>query len=430
MLVLTADSVISRVLQSPRRMPKSPTSLVKKDKRPSRSSPTQRNGITSHAPVPMLDLSRQYATIAKEVTETVTRICASQQYVLGPAVQEFEKESAAFLGVQHAIGCASGTDALWLALLAAGVGPGDEVITTPFSFFATASSIVRAGARPVFVDVEEGTLNIDPEQVARRIDQSPGIKAMMPVHLYGQCADMDQLNQVAAGNKLVVVEDAAQAFGATWRGRHAGALGALSAFSFYPTKNLSCFGDGGLITCGSQETADHVRRLRNHGSRQRYYHEEIGWNSRLDSLQAAILSVKLKHLNSWNTARNHRATTYDTLLTSAGLVNARGRKSPSSAPVRLLSRRKETFHIYHQYVIRVERRDELRQFLSERKIGSEIYYPVPLHLQQCFAYLGHAAGDFPQSEQAAREVLALPIYPEITLSEQETVVNAIAEFYS
>jgi dTDP-4-amino-4,6-dideoxygalactose transaminase len=412
-------------------MPKSPTSAVK-NANPSRASAPESGRTEQWTPVPMLDLSRQYATIASEITETVTRVCASQQYVLGPAVQEFEKESAAFLGVQNAIGCASGTDALWLALLAAGIGPGDEVITTPFSFFATASSIVRAGARPVFVDVEEGTLNIDPEQIEHRIEHSPSprLRAMMPVHLYGQCADMDRLDRIASENKMTVIEDAAQAFGATWRGRHAGALGALGAFSFYPTKNLSCFGDGGLVTCASQETAEHVRRLRNHGSRQRYYHEEIGWNSRLDSLQAAILRVKLKYLNDWNTSRTQRAAAYDELLGSAGLLNVRGSKAATSAPVRLLSNRKEAFHIYHQYVIRVESRDELRTFLSERKIGSEIYYPVPLHLQECFAYLGYVPGDFPQTEQAAREVIALPMYPEITSAEQATVVDAIAEFYS
>jgi dTDP-4-amino-4,6-dideoxygalactose transaminase len=382
--------------------------------------------------VPMLDLSRQYAAIGDEVNEAVTRVCASQQYILGPAVQEFEKEACAFLNVQHAVGCASGTDALWLALLAAGVGPGDEVITTPFSFFATASSIVRAGARPVFVDVEHDTLNIDPERVEQRIKQtySARLKAVMPVHLYGQCADMDRLNRIAADHKLIVIEDAAQAFGATWRGRHAGALSVLGAFSFYPTKNLSCYGDGGLVTCESKETAAQLRRLRNHGSSRRYYHEELGWNSRLDSLQAAILRVKLKYVNEWNAKRNQRATAYDVLLKSAGLLSARGRKPMHCAPIALLSQRRESFHIYHQYVVRADRRDELRAFLTERKIGSEVYYPFPLHLQQCFAYLGYASGELPQAEQAAHEVIALPLFPEITAAEQATVVNAIAEFYS
>jgi dTDP-4-amino-4,6-dideoxygalactose transaminase len=380
----------------------------------------------------MLDLARQYASIGEEINEAVLRVCISQQYVLGPEVHDFEKESAAYLSVGHAVGCASGTDALWLALLAGGIGPGDEVITTPFSFFASASSIVRAGARPIFVDIEADTLNLSAEAVERRVNQlSPArLKAIMPVHLYGQCADMDRINRIAADHKLTVIEDAAQAFGATWRGKNAGALGAIGAFSFYPTKNLSCYGDGGLVTTNDPATADHLRRLRNHGSSRRYYHEEVGWNSRLDSLQAAILRIKLRHLNEWNVLRNQRATAYDALLQSSGLLAERGAKGASRAPMRILSRRQESFHIFHQYVVLVERRDELRQFLTERKIGSEVYYPVPLHLQECFGYLGYAAGDLPCSEKASREVLALPIYPEITAEEQASVVNALTEFFS
>jgi dTDP-4-amino-4,6-dideoxygalactose transaminase len=376
----------------------------------------------------MLDLSRQYADLEKQINDAVLRICASQLYILGPEVVAFEQEAAGYLHVQHAIGCASGTDALWLALLAAGIGPGDEVITTPFSFFATASSIVRAGAKPVFVDVEETTLNIDPLAIEKRVNEthSSRLKGIMPVHLYGQCANMDRLNRIAADAKLVVIEDAAQAFGATWRGKHAGGLAAAGAFSFYPTKNLSCFGDGGLVTTNDATLADHVRRLRNHGSRQRYHHDEIGWNSRLDSLQAAILRIKLKKLNSWNTKRNERANAYDVLLKSAGLLGSK----TGQGPVRLIGRSKEAFHIYHQYVIRVPRRDELRAFLTSRKIGSEVYYPVPLHLQQCFAYLGYAPGDLPNTDRAAQEVLALPMYPELTPEEQAHVVNAIAEFFS
>ena len=378
--------------------------------------------------VPMLDLSRQYAEIEKQLADAVLRVCGSQQYVLGPEVVAFEREAAAYLHVEHAVGCASGTDALWLALVAAGIGPGDEVITTPFSFFATASSIVRAGAKPVFVDVDPETLNLDPAAIEKRINEthSSRLKGIMPVHLYGQCADMDRINRIATDARLVVIEDAAQAFGSTWRGKHAGGLAAVAAFSFYPTKNLSCFGDGGLVTTNDAAIADHLRRLRNHGSRQRYYHEEIGWNSRLDSLQAAVLRVKLKKLNAWNTKRNQRANAYDVLLKSSGLLGGKA----GGGPVRLLGHSKEAFHIYHQYVIRVPRRDELRAHLAAKKIGSEVYYPVPLHVQQCFAYLGYASGDLPETDRAAQEVLALPMYPELTPEEQAQVVNAIAEFYA
>lgn len=376
----------------------------------------------------MLDLGRQYATIRPEIEAAVLDVCASQQYVLGQQVAEFEKEAATYLGAKQAIGCASGTDALWLGLLASGVGPGDEVFTTPFSFFATASSIARAGAKPVFIDIDPETLNLDPRALQTRIDRSHSsrMKALMPVHLYGQCANMDDLNRIAAGNKLAVIEDAAQAFGASWRGRRAGDLAPVGAFSFYPTKNLSCFGDGGLITCDSAALGDHVRRLRNHGSRRRYYHEELGWNSRLDSLQAAILRVKLRHIDQWNAARAQRASAYELLLKSSGLLGSKARPGP----VRLLARRHQAHHIYHQYVVRVPQRDALREFLTARNIGSEVYYPVPLHLQESFIYLGYREGDLPQSELAAKEVLALPLFPELTSEEQTQVVGAMAEFYS
>lgn len=376
----------------------------------------------------MLDLGRQYAHIRQEIEAAVLDVCASQKYVLGPEVTEFEKEAAVYLGAKEAVACASGTDALWMGLVAAGVGPGDEVFTTPFSFFATASSIARAGAKPVFVDVEPGTLNIDAAAIERRVEASHSarLKAILPVHLYGQCANMDDLNRVAADHKLVVVEDAAQAFGAAWRGRRAGDLAPLAAFSFYPTKNLSCFGDGGLVTANSTDLADHLRRLRNHGSRRRYYHEELGWNSRLDSIQAAVLRVKLRHIDDWNAARQKRASAYDLLLKSAGLLGTKAKPGP----IRLLSREPQAHHIYHQYVVRAERRDDLREFLAAKGVGSEIYYPVPLHMQECFVYLGYREGDLPEAEKAAREVLALPMFPELTSDEQAQVVNAIAEFYS
>jgi len=379
-------------------------------------------------PVPMLDLARQYANIRAEVEAAVLDTCASQHYILGEQVREFEKEAAAYLGVKEAVGCASGTDALWLGLAVSGVRAGDEVFTTPFSFFATASAITRCGAKPVFVDVDPDTLNIDPKAIAARIHRSHSakMKAILPVHLYGQCANMDELNRLASEHKLAVVEDAAQAFGAAWRGRRAGDLAPVAAFSFYPTKNLSCFGDGGLVTCASTEHADHLRRLRAHGSRRRYYHEEIGWNSRLDSVQAAVLRVKLRYLDEWNAARAKRASAYDLLLKSAGLLGTKAKPGP----IRLLARHPQAHHIYHQYVVRAEKRDELRDFLAQHGVGSEVYYPVPLHMQECFIYLGYREGDLPHSEKAAKEVIALPMFPELTSDEQAQVVHTIAEFYS
>lgn len=383
-------------------------------------------------PIPMLDLKRQFASIREEIYAAIEEVCESQHLVLGETVQAFERESADYLGAKHGVGCASGTDALWLALAACGVGPGDSVLTTPFSFFATASSIVRCGARPVFVDIHPDTLNLDPGPVEARIF-SPGthnLKAIMPVHLYGQCADMDRFERFGREHNLRIVEDAAQAFGATWRGRHAGSLGHAAGFSFYPTKNLSAFGDGGLVTTNDTEVAEHVRRLRNHGSRVRYYHEEIGWNSRLDSIQAAVLRVKLKYLHHWNNRRREIAARYDQLLVDVKLASPASRGGwATREPVRLLCTLPQAHHIYHQYVIRCLRRDDLRQFLAARGIGSEVYYPVPLHLQECFSYLGYRAGDLPHTELAAKEVLALPIFPEITDDEQQRVVDALREFY-
>jgi len=373
--------------------------------------------------VPLLDLSRQYAAIRTEVLAAIEGVCDSQQYILGPAVSDFEARAAQFLGVNSCIGCASGTDAIFLALAAAGIGPGDEVVTTPFSFFATASSITRIGARPVFADIDPNTYNLDPNSVQTQIEHRVRVKAILPVHLYGQCADMDALGNLAKQFGLVVVEDAAQAFGATWRGRRAGTLGELACFSFYPTKNLSAFGDAGAVTTNDEDLAARVRLLRAHGSRQRYYHEEIGWNSRLDSLQAAVLSVKLKHLEKWNRQRQQHAETYTKFFSKAGLAG-------TDSPVRLPSTDPNSSHIYHQYVIRAQRRDELRKFLIDRGIGSEVFYPVPLHRQKCFDYLGYGEGSLPVAEAAAREVLALPMFAELRDDELRTVVNAVAEFYS
>jgi dTDP-4-amino-4,6-dideoxygalactose transaminase len=392
-------------------------------------------------PVPMLDLARQYSSIREEVLAAIERVCSSQHFILGPEVEALEREVATFTGAKEAVGCASGTDALWLALASSGLKPGDKVITTPFSFFASASSIVRAGTEPVFADVDPETLNLDPAAVKRatladqsaRNDKTGGrnkgknrgtIKALLPVHLYGQCPDMDALQAIGDEFKLVLVEDAAQAIGAKWRERSAGSLSVLAAFSFYPTKNLSAYGDAGIVTTQDPGKAAHMRQLRNHGSPERYLHTEFGWNARMDAIQAAVLRVKLKHINKWNQQRREHAGTYDSLLGGAGLLTG------NSAPLKRLRTEPHAFHVFHQYVIRARRRDELRKFLTARGIATEIYYPIPLHLQPVFAYLGYKEGDLPESERAATEVLALPMFPELTEEEQQQVVAGIAEFYS
>ena len=377
--------------------------------------------------MPLLDLHRQYATIREQVLAAVERVCASQHFILGTEVEALEREIAAFTGAAAAVGCASGTDALWLALVAAGVRPGDSVITTAFSFFASASAIVRAGARPVLIDVDPHTLNLDAALVEAelRTTGSRKVRALLPVHLFGQCVDVEAFERLSDEFQVPVVEDAAQAIGAAWRDRKAGSIGIAAAFSFYPTKNLSAYGDAGLVTARDPELAEHMRRLRNHGSPKRYLHTEFGWNARMDAIQAAILRVKLPYIEPWNQARRERAATYDQLLTQTGLWSA-----TSESPLRPLQISPHVHHVFHQYVVRAKRRDELRQFLTGRKIGTEVYYPIPLHLQPCFAYLGYREGDLPASEQAAKEVLALPMFPELTESEQKWVVECMAEFYS
>jgi dTDP-4-amino-4,6-dideoxygalactose transaminase len=382
--------------------------------------------------VPMLDLTRQYETIKDDVHAAIERVLTTQHFIGGPELEGFERESANYLGVSASVGCGSGTDALWLALAAAGVGPEACVITTPFSFFASVSSIVRCGAAPVLADIDAATLNLDAEAAERALKRGRSYKVcvVMPVHLYGQCANMDRFDSIAQQYNATVIEDAAQAFGAKWRDKKAGALGKAAAFSFYPTKNLSAYGDGGCVTTDDEELAAHVRRLRNHGSRQRYYHEEIGWNSRLDAMQAAVLRVKLKHIDDWNQARRILACRYHGLLVSSGLVQNGAQTVSAQAPIALLATLPEAYHIYHQYVVRAFRRDELRTFLTQQGIGTEIYYPVPLHLQQCFAYLGYKAGDLPESERASKEALALPMFAELREDEQQRVVATIAEFYS
>jgi len=395
-------------------------------------------GIASlPASVPILDLQRQYAQVREEVLRAIERVCASQHFILGLEVEEFERELAKFCGAHYAVGCASGTDALWLALVAGGVQPGDQVLTTPFSFFASASAIVRAGARPVFADIDSQSFNLDPAAVedllrSRKRDR---LRALLPVHLYGQCADMDRLQQCAQEFNLSLIEDAAQAVGARWRDSQAGSMGICAAFSFYPTKNLSAYGEAGLATTSDPEVATHMRRLRNHGSPQRYVHEELGWNCRLDAVQAAILRVKLTHLEGWNKARRQRASTYDRLFAQAGLARTSSQSAvdtsivPDDFPIHLPYSAAQAHHIFHQYVIRAHRRDELREFLSARKIGTEVYYPIPLHLQPCFVYLGYGQGDFPIAERACKEVLALPMFPELTEDEQSWVVKSVADFY-
>src|SRR5882757_3020282 len=383
--------------------------------------------IRNPQPVQMLDFSRQYAIIRQELLDVIEAVCASQRFILGPQVASFERAAAAVCSVPHAVGCASGTDAIWLALAAANIGPGDAVITTPFSFFASVSAILRCGAQPLLADIDPATFNLSATATEEILRSHTGakVKAILPVHLYGQCADWDAFAALKQRYDLLLVEDAAQAFGATWNGVPAGALGDAAAFSFYPTKNLSAMGDAGLVTTTSEAIDDHARVLRAHGMRRRYYHDEIGWNSRLDSLQAAILEVKLRYLPQWNQQRRDLAARYDQLFHDAGIAGSTVKEGivlPFTDP--------RATPIFHQYVIRAPRRDELRQYLTDREIGSEIYYPLPLHEQTSLASLGYKHGDFPVSEAAAEEVLALPMYPELREDEQQTVVDTIAAFYA
>jgi dTDP-4-amino-4,6-dideoxygalactose transaminase len=378
----------------------------------------------------MLDFSRQYRQIRAEILAAIEQVCDSQHLILGEQVHQFETAAASFCGVAHGIGCASGTDALWLALAAAEIGPGYAVLTTPFTFFSTVSSIVRAGAQPLLADIDPKTYNLDPAAVATTLENLPKhtqVRALLPVHLYGQCADWDKFTQLQHQFHLLLIEDAAQAFGAKWNQHPAGSLGDIAAFSFYPTKNLSAYGDAGLVTTSNADLADRARMLRVHGMRERYFHEEIGWNCRLDTIQAAVLLVKLRYIERWNQQRQERAAIYNDLFQQQGLVKSG--PYPDRGIVLPYVDSRGT-HVFHQYVIRAPRRDALRAFLAERGIGSEIYYPLPLHLQKCFANLGYAPGAFPESERAAKEVLALPMFPELTPEEQERVVTAIAAFLS
>jgi dTDP-4-amino-4,6-dideoxygalactose transaminase len=375
-------------------------------------------------PVPLLDLRAQHASIRDDVERAIRRVVEGQTFVLGPEVEAFETELAGYAGAAHAIGCASGTDALILALAACGVGSGDEIVTTPFTFFSTASCAYKVGARPRFADIDPDTFAVDPERVEAAC--GPRTRAIVPVHLFGQCAPLEALGDVARRERVPLVEDAAQALGATYlpadgAPRKAGTVGAIGCYSFFPTKNLGAYGDGGAAVTDDPELAERLRVLRVHGGRQMYHHRWVGWNSRLDALQAAVLRVKLPHLDGWCRARAALAARYDALFHEAGLV--------ASGHVRLPARDARSTHIFHQYTLRAERRDDLRQHLQASGIGHGVYYPVPLHLQECFADLGYRPGDFPHAEAACREVVSLPIYPELGAAQQERVVDAVCGFY-
>ncbi len=366
--------------------------------------------------VPVLDLEAQYASIRHEIEPVLLALAASQQFVLGPEVEALEQEIATSIGVEHAIGCASGTDALVLALRACGVRPGDEVVTSPFTFFASAGAAAQLGARPVFVDIDAATFNLDPERLEAAI--GPRTRAIVPVDLFGQCADLERVQEIAAHHDVPVIEDAAQSLGAEHRGRRAGAR-TLTTFSFYPTKNLGGFGDGGMLTTPDATQARVLRQLRVHGESQRYVHERVGTNSRLDALQAAVLRVKLRHLDAWTTARQRHAAVYDAALAPLGAQV----KTPVIAA-------HCTRHVFNQYTIRVEARDALRAHLAAAGVGTMIYYPIPLHLQPCFRDLGGREGDFPVSERAAATVLSLPIYSELASQQIQYVAETIASFFA
>jgi len=384
--------------------------------------------------VPLLDLKAQHATIKDEIQAAVDTVISSQYFILGPEVEALEAEIAAYTGARYGIGVASGSDAILLAMMERGMGPGDAVVTTPYSFFATAGSVTRTGASVIFVDIDPVTFNMDPgrfEALMGGLTKNAAspvtaggavVRGVMPVHLFGQAADMASIIETASRFDLFVVEDAAQAIGSRSPAGNAGSMGQMGCFSFFPSKNLGGFGDGGMITTSSEETAEQLKILRNHGSKPKYYHKLVGVNSRLDALQAAVLRVKLKYLDAWSEKRKANAARYRDLLTARGLTSAAG---PVILPARIDGYR----HIYNQFVIMADRRDDLRGHLSRADVGTEVYYPVPLHLQECYRYLGYKKGDFPHAEAAALRSLALPIYPELTAEMQQYVVDEIAAFY-
>jgi dTDP-4-amino-4,6-dideoxygalactose transaminase len=376
-------------------------------------------GTATMRKIPMLDLKAQYRNLASEIDVAVKQVLESQQLILGPEVKELEKEIAAYCHCDYAVGCASGSDALMLPLMAFDIGRGDEVVTSPFTFFATVGSIVRLGARPVFVDINPQTFNMNVAQLASVVTERT--KAIMPVHLFGQCVEMDVVDQVAQQVGAVVIEDAAQAIGAEYKGQRAGSFGDVGAFSFYPSKNLGGAGDAGMMTTNRAALADDLRTLRAHGAKRKYYHDRVGVNSRLDSLQAAILRVKFRYLENWAEARRANAVRYEKLFSEAGLVVNNLIELPVIG--------EGQYHVFNQYVIRAKKRDDLRAYLGNCGIGTEIYYPVPMHMQTCFGEIGYEKGDFIEAERAADEVLAIPVYPELGLNDQEYIVSAISRFY-
>jgi dTDP-4-amino-4,6-dideoxygalactose transaminase len=376
---------------------------------------TKRSEATA---VPLLDVRRQNSPLRVEIDEAIAEVNQSAAFILGPACREFEAAVADYCQTSHAIGCASGSDALLLTLMAFDIGPGDEVILPSFTFFATAGSVWRLGAKPVFADIVPNTFNIDPDDIERKI--TPNTKAIIPVHLFGQCAQMWQINEIAAARNIPVIEDAAQAIGARYQGRLAGSLGTAGCFSFYPSKNLGGFGDGGMVTTNDDQLAERLKRLRNHGQHPIYQHDVVGVNSRLDALQAAVLKVKLPWVDRWGAERSQHADRYAAAFADRDLCDTIA--VPSVAD--------DCQSVWNQYTVRVQdsRRDALRQFLADREIGSAIYYPIPLHLQTCFASLGYEKGSLPHTEQASQEVLSLPVFPELTPAEQDVVVDVVTEF--
>lgn len=365
----------------------------------------------------LLDLKMQYAAMRAEIREAIDRVCESQHFILGPEVAALEEQIAVFCGARFTIGVSSGTDALLMSLMALGVGPGDEVLTTPYSFFATAGVIARVGARPVFVDIDPATAHLNTRAIAARM--SARTKAILPVHLFGRCVELDPILEIANQHGVAVIEDAAQAIGARDRnGRQAGTIGTVGCFSFFPSKNLGGFGDGGMVVTNDEKLAERLRVLRVHGGNPKYYYQMIGGNFRLDALQAAVLQVKLKYVERWNQARRENAQRYRVLCKEMGLLTQV--RLPADVPG----------HTYNQFVVRLPDRDNLRRFLGEHGVETEIYYPLPLHLQECFGWLGYGRGDFPQAEATAGEVVALPIYPELTETQQHYVVSQIREFYT
>ena len=367
--------------------------------------------------VPLLDLKAQYATIRTEIEPAVREVFESQYFIMGPKIKEFEGMVAQYVGSPIALGCASGTDAILLALMALGVGPGDEVITTPYTFFATGGCVARLGARQVYCDIQRDTYNLNPDLLEKLI--TPRTKAIIPVHLFGLMADMDRIMAIANAHGIPVIEDAAQAIGASSPKGNAGVVGAIGCYSFFPSKNLGGAGDGGMVATGDARLGDLIGILRQHGARPKYYHSLVGINSRLDVLQSVVLAVKLRHLDDWTEGRRANADRYRRLFREKGLTNV-------VLPVETPGYR----HIYNQFVIRVKDRNGLRDFLGRSEIGTEVYYPVPLHIQECFTDLGYKKGDMPESETAADDTLALPIYPELTPDMQEYVVDSIARFYT